>query len=44
VLPVQCKVRVIRVEALGESGFYGVGCHIEDYRFISSPNGHHLGH
>jgi hypothetical protein len=36
--PVRCRVRVIRVEALGEDGFYGVGCQIEDYRFISSGN------
>ena len=36
VLPVKCKVRVIRVEILGESGLYGVGFRIEDYRFISS--------
>lgn len=35
-LPVLCKVRVIRVEVLGESGFCGVGCEIEDYRFLSS--------
>jgi len=34
-----CRVRVIRVEALGEDGFYGVGCRIEDYRFMSSGNG-----
>jgi len=32
-LPVRCKVRVVRVEVLGEDGFYGVGCKIEDYRF-----------
>ena len=30
---VYCKVRVIRVEALAESGMYGIGCRIEDYRF-----------
>jgi hypothetical protein len=33
VRPVLCRVRVIRVEALGEDGFYGLGCRIEDYRF-----------
>jgi hypothetical protein len=33
--PVLCKVRVIRVEALGADGLYGVGCRIEDYHFIS---------
>lgn len=36
---VLCRVRVIRVEALGQDGSYGVGCRIEDYRFISSENG-----
>jgi hypothetical protein len=35
VRPVLCRVRVIRVEALGEDGTYGVGCRIEDYRFMS---------
>lgn len=33
VRPVLCRVRVIRVEALGEDG-YGLGCRIEDYRFL----------
>lgn len=32
---VYCKVRVIRVEALAESGMYGIGCRIEDYRFLT---------
>jgi hypothetical protein len=27
---------VIRVEVLGEEGFCGVGCAIEDYRFVNS--------
>jgi hypothetical protein len=35
VWPVLCRVRVIRVEALSEHGFYGIGCRIQDYRFIS---------
>jgi len=39
VISVQCKVRIIRVETLGESGLYGVGCRIEDYHFTGSPNG-----
>ena len=40
VRPVLCRVRVIRVETLGdEDGSYGVGCRIEDYRFASSGNG-----
>jgi hypothetical protein len=33
VMPVTCRVRVIRVEAVGDDGFYGVGFRIEDYRF-----------
>jgi hypothetical protein len=36
VRPVLCRVRVIRVETLGEDGSYGVACRIEDYRFASS--------
>lgn len=38
VRPVLCRVRVIRVEALGEAGFYGLGCRIEDYRFLPATN------
>ena len=38
VRPVLCRVRVIRVEALGEDGFYGLGCRIEDYRFLPATN------
>jgi hypothetical protein len=37
VRPVLCRIRVIRVEALGENGFYGVGCQIEDFRFLAAP-------
>jgi hypothetical protein len=29
---VQCRVRVVRVQALSESGQFGMGCRIEDYR------------
>lgn len=32
-LPVMCRVRVVRVESLGERGACGVGFAIEDYRF-----------
>jgi hypothetical protein len=39
VLPLKCKVRVIRVEALGGNGLFGVGCRIEDYRFAGGGNG-----
>jgi hypothetical protein len=34
VQPVQCRVRVIRVEVLGAEDSYGVACRIEDYRFV----------
>jgi hypothetical protein len=34
-MPVWCRVRVVRVEALPEAGRYGVGCRIEDYRFLN---------
>jgi hypothetical protein len=30
-IPVQCRVRIVRVEALAETGFFGVGCRIEEY-------------
>ena len=40
VRPVLCRVRIVRVEALGSEGLYGLGCRIEDYRFMgSSPSG-----
>jgi hypothetical protein len=39
VLPVQCRVRIVRVEALTNDGVYGVGCRIEDYRFGNSGSG-----
>ncbi len=35
-VPVHCRVRIVRVEALSERGLYGVGCRIEDYRFLSA--------
>lgn len=35
VLLVQCKVQIIRVKSHGD-GLYGVGCRIEDYRFVDS--------
>ena len=37
VVPVLCKVRVIRVEVVGDDGLYGVGFRIEDYRFSQQP-------
>jgi hypothetical protein len=36
VLSVLCKVRVIRVEVLGDGGSCGVGCRIMDYRFVDA--------
>ena len=42
VRPVLCRVRVIRVEALSEDGIYGIGCRIEDYRFISEQRHNNL--
>jgi hypothetical protein len=32
-LTVECKVRIVRIQ-LRDDGFYGLGCHIEDYRFV----------
>ena len=33
-LLLECKVQIIRVEALNGDGLYGIGCRIEDYRFL----------
>ena len=30
----ECGAKIVRVEALEESGVYGVGCRIEAYRFL----------
>ena len=35
VLSVECKVQIVRVNSHGD-GFYGVGCRIDDYRFVES--------
>jgi len=37
-IPVQCRVRVVRVEALSEQGLFGVGCRIDDY-WVHPPAG-----
>jgi hypothetical protein len=37
VMLVWCRVRVIRVEMTGETGLFGVGFQIEDYRFAYRP-------
>jgi hypothetical protein len=34
VVCVQCKARVVRVEAFPQNGTYGIGFRIEDYRFV----------
>ena len=31
VVPVNCRVRVVRVDAADSEGFHGIGCRIEDY-------------
>jgi len=31
-IPIDCQVRVVRVEALAQVGMYGIGCHINEYR------------
>lgn len=38
VLRMLCRVRVIRVEAAGESGLWGMGFQIEDYRILHTPS------
>jgi hypothetical protein len=32
-LELECRVRVVRSEPLGEDGIVGIACRIEDYRF-----------
>lgn len=39
VLSVECTVRIVRVH-VRDDGSYGVGCRIEDYRFVHPTNGH----
>jgi hypothetical protein len=38
-LPIECQVRVIRVETLAADGSLGIGCRIEDYRFLQRSSG-----
>jgi hypothetical protein len=35
-VPVECKVRIVRVDPADESGAYGVAGEIEDYRFLQT--------
>jgi len=37
VLLLGCRVRIVRVEATQETGFYGMGCQIEDYWVLNGP-------
>jgi len=37
-LLLECKVRIIRVEAPDGDGLYGIGCRIEDYCFLHIAN------
>ncbi len=34
-LPVKCKVRIVRVDEPDSHGFHGIACRIEDYQFPS---------
>ena len=36
-LQLECSVQVVRVEPVDEDGFFGLGCRIEDYRFLRVP-------
>jgi|SRR5208283_983574 len=38
-LAVRCRVHVVRVEEPDSQGRYGIGCHIDDYRFPSVGTG-----
>jgi hypothetical protein len=31
----ECRVRIVRVDPANESGFYGIGCRVEDYQFVN---------
>ena len=36
VLPIQFKVRIVRVDAADIDGTYGIGCEIQDYRLVQT--------
>jgi len=38
-VPLDCRVRVVRVEGPNADGLFGLGCRIEDYRFPHTGNG-----
>ena len=35
-LPVKCRVRIVRVDEPDSQGLHGIGCRIEDYQFPSA--------
>jgi hypothetical protein len=37
VLPIECNVRIVRVEPPNRDGLYGLGCEITDYRISCGP-------
>ena len=34
IFSLECRVRIVRVERSDDEGSYGLGCEIEDYRFL----------
>jgi hypothetical protein len=40
VLPLACKVRVVRMDVIAEGALYGFGFQIEDYRLSAQPAEH----
>ena len=37
----ECSVRVVRVETAPDGDSYGIGCKIEDYRFLDEGDSRH---
>ena len=35
-LSLECQVRIVRVDPPDEQGFYGLGCQIDEYRFLQT--------
>ena len=38
----ECRVRVTRCEQASREGYFGIGCHIEEYRFVAPHESLHL--
>jgi hypothetical protein len=38
-IEIECRIRVVRVEALTAAALYGVGCRIMDYRVVGGASG-----